>query len=38
MESIPKAIYTSEFRAEAVALVLRDGLKGSEAAKRLAIN
>jgi transposase len=38
MERIPKAIYTPEFRAEAVALVLRDGLKASEAARRLAIS
>lgn len=38
MERIPKAVYTPEFRAEAVALVFRDGLKASEAARRLAIS
>ena len=38
MERIPKAVYTSEFRAEAVALVLREGLKASEASRRLVIS
>ncbi len=38
MERIPRAVYTPEFRAEATALVLRDGLKVSEAASRLSIS
>jgi transposase len=38
MERVAKAVYTAEFRAEAVALVLRDGLKASEAARRLSIS
>lgn len=38
MERIPKAVYTLEFRTQAVALGLRDGLKSAEAASRLAIS
>jgi len=38
MERIPRAVYTKEFRAEAAALVLRDGLSASAAAKRLSIS
>ena len=38
MKIAPKAVYPPKFRAEAVALVFRDGLKASEAARRLAIS
>lgn len=38
MERALKAVYTPEFRAEAVALVVRDRLKASEAARRLSIS
>lgn len=38
MERAPKAVYTPEFRAEAVALVVRDGFKASEVARRLSIS
>ena len=37
MESIPKAVDTPEFRAEAVQLVEADGLTAGQAAKRLSI-
>lgn len=37
MERIPKAIYTPEFRAEAVKLVEVEGLSAGQAAKRLSV-
>jgi transposase len=37
MERVPKGLYTLEFRAEAVKLVLDSGLSVGEAAKRLSI-
>jgi transposase len=37
MERVPKGLYTLEFRAEAVKLVLDSGLSVDEAAKRLSI-
>lgn len=38
MEWMPKAVYTKEFRTDAAARVLRDGLSASAAAKRLSIS
>jgi transposase-like protein len=38
MKRLPRAIYTKEFRDEAVKLVLSDGLSASEAARRLSIS
>lgn len=37
MERLPRAVYTKESRAEAAALILRDGRTVSRAAKRLSI-
>jgi transposase len=37
MERIPKAVYTPEFRAEAVKLVEVEGLTVGQAAKRLSL-
>ena len=37
MERIPKGIYTPEFRAEAVKLVVDSGLSVDAAAKRLSV-
>lgn len=37
MQRIPKAIYTPEFRAEAVKLVEVEGLTAGQAAKRLSV-
>jgi transposase len=37
MERIPKAVYTPEFRAEAVKLVAVEGLTVGQAAKRLSV-
>lgn len=37
MNRIPKAVYTKEFRGEAVKLVLTEGVGVSEAARRLSI-
>jgi transposase len=38
MKQIPRSIYTKEFREQAAALVIRDGLSASEAAKRLSMS
>src|SRR5215207_10555187 len=38
MEKLPRQGYTSEFRQQAVELVLRDGLGIAEAARRLSIS
>ena len=38
MESIVKEVFTKEFRAEAVKLVLEQGLKQNEVALRLRIS
>ena len=38
MKRIPKAVYTKEFREEAVNLALTDGVGVSEAARRLSIS
>ena len=38
MKQIPQSIYTTEFREQAAALVIRDGLSASEAAKRLSMS
>jgi transposase len=38
MNRIPKAVYTKEFREEAVKLALTDGVSVSEAARRLSIS
>jgi transposase len=37
MNQIPKAVYTKEFREEAVKLALTEGIGVSEAARRLSI-
>ena len=37
MERIPNAIYTKEFREEAVKMVTKGGLKAPEVAQRLSI-
>lgn len=37
MERVPKGLYTPEFRAEAVKLVVDSGLSVDEGAKRLSI-
>ena len=37
MERVPKGLYTPEFRAEAVKLVVDSGLSVNEGAKRLLI-
>ena len=38
MNRIPKAVYTKEFRDEAVKLAMTDGVNVSEAARRLSIS
>lgn len=38
MKRLPRAVYTQEFRDQAVRLVLSDGLTASEAARRLSIS
>lgn len=38
MNRLPKAVYTKEFRDQAVKMVLTDGLPASEAARRLSIS
>ena len=38
MNRLPKAVYTKEFRDQAVKMVLADGLSASEAARRLSIS
>ena len=38
MNRLPKALYTTEFRDQAVKTVLTDGLTASEAARRLSIS
>lgn len=38
MNRLPKAVYTKEFRDQAVKMVLTDGLSASEAARRLSIS
>lgn len=38
MNRLPKAVYTKEFRDQAVKMVLADGLTASEAARRLSIS
>ena len=38
MNRLPKALYTTEFRDQAVKMVLTDGLTASEAARRLSIS
>lgn len=38
MKRLPKAVYTQEFRDQAVKLVLTEGLSASEAARRLSIS
>ena len=37
-EQLPKQVYTTEFRAQAVLLVTRDGLSIAEAARRLSMS
>ncbi len=37
-ERLPKQVYTSEYRAQAVLLVTRDGLSVAEAARRLSMS
>jgi transposase len=38
MNRIPKAVYTKEFREEAVKLAMTEGVRVSEAARRLSIS
>ncbi|CAE6723088.1 hypothetical protein R69776_01626 [Paraburkholderia nemoris] len=38
MNQIPKAVYTKEFREEAVKLAMTDDVSASEAARRLSIS
>ena len=38
MNGLPKAVYTKEFRDQAVKMVLTDGSTASEAARRLSIS
>ena len=38
MEKLPKQVYTSEFRQQAVALIERDRLSVAEAARKLSIS
>ena len=38
MNRLPKAVYTKEFRDQAVKMVVTDGLSASEAARRLSIS
>ncbi len=37
-EQLPKQVYTTEYRAQAVLLVTRDGLSIAEAARRLSMS
>ncbi len=37
-EQLPKQVYTSEFRQQAVLLITRDGLSIAEAARRLSMS
>ena len=37
-EQLPKQVYTSEYRQQAVLLVMRDGLSIAEAARRLSMS
>ena len=37
-EQLPKQVYTSEYRAQAVLLVTRDGLSIAAAARRLSVS
>ena len=38
MEKLPRQVYTTEFRQQAVELITRDGLGITEAARRLSIS
>ena len=38
MEKLPRRVYTSEFRQQAVEMITRDGLGLAEAARRLSIS
>jgi transposase len=38
MEKLPRQVYTTEFRQQAVEMITRDGLSIAEAARRLAIS
>ena len=38
MEKLPRQVYTTEFRQQAVELITRDGLGLAEAARRLSIS
>lgn len=38
MEKLPRQVYTSEFRQQAVELVLREGLGIAEASRRLSLS
>ena len=38
MEKLPRQVYTSEFRQQAVEMITRDGLGVAEAARRLSIS
>jgi transposase len=38
MERLPRQVYTTEFRQQAVELITRDGFNIAEAARRLAIS
>ncbi len=37
-EQLPKQVYTNEYRAQAVLLIMRDGLSIAEAARRLSMS
>jgi transposase-like protein len=38
MEKLPKQVYTSEFRQQAVAMITRDKLSVAEASRKLSIS
>jgi len=38
MEKLPRQVYTSEFRQQAVEMITRDGLSLTEASRRLSIS
>ena len=38
MEKLPRQVYTSEFRQQAVELVIREGLGIAEASRRLSLS
>ena len=38
MEQLPRQVYTTEFRQQAVEMITRDGLSIAEAARRLSIS